>query len=184
VKRIQRTAKAPGEPKASNGWRTPPACFAALDAEFEFSIDLAADETNHLCPLWLGPGGRYHDALDPAAEWAALARSVHPRHPAGFLNTPYSADLIGGFMQRARFESFHGLTVVTLIPDTHDTRWYRTLEQASEIRRIPHRVPYLTSDGQTKAGAMFPSRVAVFRPSPGVQHGAPRIVSWTWRTAA
>lgn len=184
MKRIQRTAKRPGEPKASNGWRTPPECFAALDAEFAFSIDLAADAANSLSPWWIGPGSANEDALQPSVEWAALARLVHPRHPSGFLNPPYSADLIGKFLARARFEAHQGLTVVALIPDTHDTRWYRLLDHTSEIRRIPHRVPYLASDGTTRAGAMFPSCVAVFRPHVGALVGGPRIVSWTWRTAA
>lgn len=36
-----------------NNWMTPPEIFAALDAEFGFYLDAAADFNSTLCPYWL-----------------------------------------------------------------------------------------------------------------------------------
>lgn len=82
-------------------WRTPPELFEKLDQTFDFAIDAAADETNHLCDHWLGPGGMYADAL--TVDWTiALREAIHHDDPkllypaeaawgrAIFFNPPYS----------------------------------------------------------------------------------------------
>lgn len=171
-KTITRTAAVAGGSKASDEWRTEPACFDALHAEFGFRVDLAANRTDHLCETWLGPGGIWHDAL--GWDW-------HKMTGPGFFNPPYSAGRVAPFVTKAIAEVARGFTSVALLPDTHDTVWYRLLDAAAEIRRIPHRVKYLKPDGATAAGAMFPSCVAVFRPQPGVRDPRPRIVTWTYR---
>ena len=174
MKRIQRAASVPGQPKASDLWRTPPALFAALDAEFGFDIDLAANAENHLCPRWLGPGGLAEDAL--AVRWADYGR-------VGFLNCPYSMDLIRRFMPYAARQG-HDMTIVSLTPHDSSTIWWdQSMRWAVEIRELPHRVPYLRADGASKAGAMFSSAVAVFRPQPGILRAQPRRVVWSYRPA-
>ena len=165
-----RTPRVEGEIKASDLWRTPPPLFAALDAEFHFDLDLAADATNHLCPRWLGPGGAAEDAL--TVRWADFGS-------VGFLNKPYSVELIIRFMAAA---SRHGreMTVVALHPHDTSTVWWDFTRSAAEIREMPTRVPYLRADGVTKAGAMFASAVTVFRPQPGILRAQPRRVLWSW----
>lgn len=182
---LTRTKRVPGVLAESDKWRTPPDLFAALHAEFSFMIDLAADETNRLCEFWLGPGSELSEnAL--ATDWRQVTQDQWGGYPHlwGFCNPPYSSELIAQFVEGFVVQTRDGcgFNVAALLPDTHDTRWYRHLRWASEIRRIPHRVPYLKADGTTKAGAMFPSCVAIFRPQPGVRNPAPRIVEWTWRT--
>jgi DNA (cytosine-5)-methyltransferase 1 len=172
MKRLQRTPRAPGAPKASDGWRTPRALFLALHAEFNFQIDLAASPQDRLLDRWLGPGGLAPDAL--AAPWTHFARR-------GFLNPPYSSALIRVFLEKAATEAARGFTSVCLTPYTPDTQWWQSTAAAVEIREIPHRVPYLRADGVTKAGAMFPSAIIVFRPQPGLVRGDPRRVVWTYR---
>jgi hypothetical protein len=103
-----------------------------------------------------------------------------------FLNPPYSAKLIKPFMAKVRDTMARStrLGIVTLTPDDHSTQWYRALDGAAELRRIPHRVPYLKPVGRTLAlaGAMFPSCVGIFRPQIGVWHPhAPRVVAWSWK---
>lgn len=169
---ITRSVNVPGAVKASDLWRTEPACFAALHAEFNFDLDLAANRENSLCRLWFGPESPLtDDALTTV--WTDFDR--------GFLNPPYSQGQIARFLGKAILEMTRGFTTVALLPDTHDTHWYRLLDAAAEIRRIPHRVKYLKADGVTAAGAMFPSCVAVFRPQPGVRDPRPRIVTWSYR---
>lgn len=172
MKQIKRTASVHGQTKASDRWRTPSPVFAALDAEFHFDIDLAADATNHLCPRWLGPGGLAEDAL--TVRWADFGS-------VGFLNMPYSAALIFRFMA-AVAQHRHDMTIVALHPHDTSTAWWDFTRYAVEIRELETRVPYLREDGVTKAGAMFASAVTVFRPQPGLLRALPRRVLWTWLT--
>ena len=181
---LQRVAREPGVLAESDKWRTPPPLHLALDDEFNFAIDLAATKEDRLCVDWLGLGSWIaEDALTTVWQSAAEKGKDHEMlpHRWGYLNPPYSAQLIKQFMEKAVEETRVAFGVVALVPDTHDTQWYRHLRWASEIRRIPHRVPYLKADGSTKAGAMFPSCVAIFRPQPGVRNPSPRVVEWTWR---
>lgn len=171
MKRIERRPRVPGAPKASDRWRTEPALFRALHAEFGFQVDLAADGENTLLDRWLGPGGFAADAL-------AVAWSLHWRR--GYLNAPYSAGFLDAFLAKAVEEAAQGFTTVALTPYTPDVRWWRRTDDAAEIREIPHRVGYLTPDGQAKAGAMFASAALVFRPQPGVLRGQPRRVVWDY----
>ena len=177
---LKRVAREPGVLAESDRWRTPPPLFMALYDEFGFSIDLAATRDDRMLEDWLGPGSDLgEDALKVV--WGGLYAATAPALPWGFLNPPYSAQLIKQFMENVVEQTRTAFAAAVLLPDTHDTQWYRHLRWASEIRRIPHRVPYLKADGSTKAGAMFPSCVAIFRPQPGVRNPQPRVVEWTWR---
>lgn len=173
MKQIRRTASVPGQPKASDRWRTPRPMFDALNAEFSFDLDAAASEHDHLCDRWLGPGGLAEDAL--AVRWADFGRRV-------WLNCPYSSALIRAFLKHASAQAFDGLDLlVTLTPHDTSTKWWDHLRWSTEIREMPHRVPYLREDGVTPAGAMFASAVTIFRPQPGIIRAQPRRVVWTWR---
>lgn len=181
---LQRTVMPEGGVKESDLWRTPRLCYNALNQEFQFHVDLAASGNDHLHPTWwlglsssFGEPCAFVDALD--RPWIDLFPGEG--HRRGFLNPPYSSQIIGPFMEKAAYEASLGFLTVALVPDTPDTKWYRCTEWATEIRHIPHRVPYLKADGTTKAGAMFPSCVVVFRPQPGVRHGSPRHVTWSYR---
>lgn len=172
AKRLRRTARVQGQPKASDFWRTPRDLFVALHREFGFQVDLAANANDRLLDRWLGPGGLAEDAL--TTPWTQHGRR-------GFLNCPYSSTLIAAFMEKAALEMRAGFTTVMLTPYTVDTRWWQHTQDAAEIREIPHRVKYLRADGVTAAGAMFGSAIVVFRPQPGVVRGDPRRVVWTYR---
>lgn len=169
---VRRTPRIPGEPKASDHWRTPRDLFLALHAEFGFQVDLAADATNRLLARWLGPGGLAPDAL--RADWTDYGRR-------GWLNPPYSTELIARFCGKALTEAGRGFTTVALLPYTPSTRWWACTHDAAEIRELPARVKYLKADGATPASAMFPSAVVIWRPQPGVLRGEPRRVLWTHR---
>jgi hypothetical protein len=131
-------------------WRTPHACFDALDREWHFKWDLAADETSSLVrlddqPYFYGPGSIYaEDAL--TVDW--------PRGVACFLNPPFSRTRAAAYRtgrikqgtawvahpidpDKARTyeierwaekcwqESQQGTTIVALIPFAPQTEWYR-----------------------------------------------------------
>lgn len=93
---------------------TPQALFDALNAEFLFTLDAAADETNHKCDVWFGPGGLALDAL--LEDWGGPGSIV-------FCNPPYSA--CKAFVAKAAEEAKKGATAVLLVPARTDTRWWQ-----------------------------------------------------------
>ena len=47
----------------STDWRTPSDLFEALNKEFSFVLDAAADEENHLCKNYFTENGHYDGSL-------------------------------------------------------------------------------------------------------------------------
>lgn len=97
----------------SDFWGTPQEFFVSLHNEFHFTIDAAADDTNHLLPRWWGPG----------SSLGANALEVPWKGETCWLNPPYSNIL--DFARKARYESlFNSVTTVMLIPSRTDTRYW------------------------------------------------------------
>jgi hypothetical protein len=123
-------------------WRTPKWLAQALDEEFGFVLDAAADRFSRIVPdlHFLGPGSDLLDnALCGVGWWDAVA-SVYlggvPMHRrAIFVNPPYSrkrysetrdpAMLIESWVKQAAVEGQHGV-VVALLPYSPQTEWWRT----------------------------------------------------------
>jgi len=138
-------------------WETPANLFARLHAEFDFDLDVAANETNHKCPEWIGPGGDEEDAL--VTVWAPCVCWCNP---------PYSRGLQGKFIAKAARERLLGATTVMLLPartDTkafHDYIWdeFRHVPRAGvEVRFLRGRLKFVGAP----ASAPFPSMIVVFR---------------------
>lgn len=135
---------------------TPQDLFDQLDAEFHFGLDAAANEANHKCERWLGPGGLAPDALS-GVRWSHYAEGK----PI-WLNPPYGCG-IEAWLETAFAEAeFFGATVVVLLPARTDTEWFHelVLPHAAEIRFLRGRLRF----SGMKAGAPFPSMVVVYRP--------------------
>lgn len=131
-------------------WRTPIALFAALNKEFNFSIDGAADVSNALLPVWYGPGGR---------------TGIWPPFERVFCNPPYSQ--IREFVTKAAAARIHGCLSVLLIPARVDTGWFHDYIYKIpdvEVRFLRGRVKFQHPDGREATSAPFPSMVVVFRP--------------------
>lgn len=141
---------------ARHDWRTPVDVFAALDAEFNFTIDAAANADNCLLPRYYGVGGEREDALtDP---WDT--------NEVYFCNPPY------GRMQRAFVQQGYDLlgrggTSAFLLPARTDTKlfhelcWNRLLNRpymGVSVRFLKGR---LTFQG-APTSAPFPSMVVIF----------------------
>lgn len=94
-------------------WQTPPLLFTQLHQEFDFTIDGAASEGNHLLPRWYGPGSTItEDAL--TVDW---------HNERLFINPPYSQ--VAAFVEKASNEKHHAFCAL-LIPARTDTRyWHR-----------------------------------------------------------
>jgi phage N-6-adenine-methyltransferase len=145
---------------AKDDWQTPPELFAKLHAEFCFDADVAANNDNHLCPTWLGPGGAFPDALDKTVYWGR-ANTV-------WMNPPYSRVLQRRFIQKASSQRTAGTTTVALLPARTDTKAFHAYVwnhyehrpyKGVEVRFLPGRLKFVGA----KHGAPFPSMVVVFR---------------------
>lgn len=103
---------------------TPPDFFEALNRGFDFQVDLTANEQNHLCPIWFGPGGRYANAL--IAPWyrcvSVADEKVEPNRSSGYSNPPYGS-FIPEILRKAVEEAARGFTSAFLLP-MRASSWY------------------------------------------------------------
>ena len=126
---------------SNDDYETPPWLFKALDAEFGFTFDAAANEKNALCDRW-GP------------------RDTERFGERVFCNPPYSnVDL---FVDRAMCSK--NLWIL-LLPSRTDTRWFQSLmeEPRASLRFFRKRVRFCL-DGQVADSPRFGSVVAVIKP--------------------
>lgn len=145
-------------------WETAPAIFEQLDEDFgPFDIDLTADATRHLCPVWFGPDSPYgrggYDALtanalnDPQAEGDWSAFGVHN----GYSNPPYGP-FIKRMLEAAKANALHCDFRSTLLLPLRVTKAFKAhvLRGAAEL--------------------IFPDKRLVF-----FENGIPRINEEYWR---
>lgn len=159
-----------------DNWETPQSLFLELDDEFHFTLDAAADRTNHKTDRWYGPGGEVEDAL--SVEW--------PTNEIIWLNPPYSRGAQRRFVNQAVDAAQRGGTVVALLPARTDTRLFhqtvwdtklgRPRRWVRDVRFLAGRVRFI--DAQVRdfifhrenrrmtsgtCGAPFPSMIVVFQ---------------------
>lgn len=92
-----------------DSWATPQSFFDELDAEFHFTIDVCADETNHKCPVYFT---KEQDGL--LQDWGG--------HTV-FCNPPYGAKATGDWTRKCWEEAQKpNTTVVLLIPARTDRK--------------------------------------------------------------
>lgn len=153
-------------------WETPDDVFGALDREFHFRLDAAASAENRKCNRYLS---EIDDALDDAWNWAELAG-----HRAIWLNPPYGPGLLR-WVERCVQEANRDATVVALLPNSTDCRWFHEcLRTADEIRFVQGRINFIGSPSVNTAGSV----IVVWRPYPKLRSVGPRVSSWTWKGQA
>ena len=114
-------------------WRTPPDLFAALDAEFHFTLDAAASDDNHLTERYLTEA---EDGL----------RTPWWEHSV-FCNPPYS-DVTPWVMAAIRNSREAFALSVLLLPNNTDNAWFtHALYGADQIRFIRGRVQFIHPPG-------------------------------------
>lgn len=127
-------------------WATPPDLFAALNAEFHFTLDVCATADNAKCARHFTLA---QDGL--AQEWTGTC----------WMNPPYGRT-IGLWLRKAYESALAGATVVCLIPARTDTAWWHDYAMKGEIRYIRGRVKFAGH----KWNAPFPSAIVIFRGQP------------------
>lgn len=107
-------------------WRTPPALFASLDAEFCFQLDAAAAPHNALCRKFIT--AEQNTLETPWADYLSVPGYV-------WLNPPYSD--ITPFVKKAAAESANQIGTVMLVPADTSVGWFKeAIQTASEVRFI------------------------------------------------
>lgn len=145
-------------------WETPPELWAALNREFAFCWDVAANSQNYKGErgCYYGPGSEYGDD--------ALAIPWGPFISACWCNPPYSRGLQGKFIAKAASEREQGCTTVMLLPARTDTKAFHryiwdcerhTPRPGVEVRFLPGRLKFVGAP----ASAPFPSMICIFRGS-------------------
>ena len=129
----------------TDDWATPQDFFDSLNAEFGFTLDAAADDSNHKCDIYFT---KKENGL--SKKWGG----------ATWCNPPYGRE-IGLWVKKAYQESRAGNLVVMLIPARTDTAWFHEyVLNKAEIRFVRGRLKF----GGAKNAAPFPSMVCIFRP--------------------
>ena len=142
-----------------NSWATDPKVFKALNIEFNFSLDAAANTENHLCDFYFT---KEDDALKQ--NWSSHLDNF--AHKTVFINPPYGRGYIKKFMDKCIEQKGYGVTSVVLVPATLDAKWL-PIASISEIRIITggrlsfyHPITKNKISGNTKG-----SMIVIFRPS-------------------
>jgi phage N-6-adenine-methyltransferase len=131
-------------------WQTPYyELFEPLHRRWQFVADMAANEQNHLLPVWYGPGGVAEDAI--AVPW-----------PEGnvWCNPPYSRGQSRQFIKKAA-ESRDTTTTVMLLPARTDTIAFHHFIYnvvGVDVRFLRGRVRFVGA----AHGAPFPSMLVTF----------------------
>nr|WP_109866256.1 phage N-6-adenine-methyltransferase [Escherichia coli] len=139
-------------------WRTPPALFASLDAEFCFQLDAAAAPHNALCRKFIT--AEQNTLETPWADYLNVPGYV-------WLNPPYSD--ITPFVKKAAAESANQIGTVMLVPADTSVGWFKEATQtASEVRFITAgRLAFINPvTGKPVSGNNKGSMLIIWRPYP------------------
>lgn len=139
-------------------WRTPPALFASLDAEFCFQLDAAAAPHNALCRKFIT--AEQNTLETPWADYLNVPGYV-------WLNPPYSD--IMPFVKKAAAESANQIGTVMLVPADTSVGWFKeAIQTASEVRLITAgRLAFINPvTGKPVSGNNKGSMLIIWRPYP------------------
>ncbi|QKZ96221.1 phage N-6-adenine-methyltransferase [Enterobacter cloacae] len=139
-------------------WRTPPALFASLDAEFCFQLDAAAAPHNALCRKFIT--AEQNTLQTPWADYLNVPGYV-------WLSPPYSD--IMPFVKKAATESANQIGTVMLVPADTSVGWFKeAIQTASEVRFITAgRLAFINPvTGKPVSGNNKGSMLIIWRPYP------------------
>ncbi len=139
-------------------WRTPPALFAALDAEFCFQLDAAAAPHNALCRKFIT--AEQNTLETPWDGYLSTPGYV-------WLNPPYSD--ITPFVKKAAAESANQIGTVMLVPADTSVGWFKeAIQTASEVRFITAgRLAFINPvTGKPVSGNNKGSMIIIWHPYP------------------
>lgn len=125
-------------------WETPQEFFDKYNNQYNFTLDVCADETNYKCEKYFN---LKKDGLKQ--DWSK---------DICWMNPPYGRH-IGKWIKKAYEESLKGAVVVCLLPARTDTKWFHEYCMKGSIEFIKGRLKF----GKNKNAAPFPSMVVIFK---------------------
>jgi phage N-6-adenine-methyltransferase len=138
-------------------WETPQEFFNAVNAEYNFALDVCATRLNAKCD-------RYYTKAEDG-----LSR---PWHGVCWMNPPSGRE-ISRWVQKAYESSLDaGTVVVCLLPARTDTKWWHeyVAAHARRVEFIRGRLKFRNGkNGAAKNSAPFPSALVVFGRSENVE---------------
>lgn len=130
---------------ANDEWQTPQELFDALNTRYSFSIDGAANRTNHRLLRWYGPGGEREDSL--SEPWPSDERI--------WCNPPYSRGKQRKFVLHAIDHAYRGGLSVLLLPaDTSTRLFHELIWKRYPVEFLPRRVKFVGAPSAAKFGSM------------------------------
>ena len=132
-------------------WETPDDFFNKLNEEFNFTLDVCANEENHKLDIYFS---EEQDGLKQ--DW---------NKNTCFMNPPYGRE-ISKWIKKAFEEYKKGSVVVCLIPSRTDTKWWHDYVMKGEIRFIRGRLKFKgrnTKGDLVNYPATFGCAVVIFR---------------------
>lgn len=112
---------------------TPREFIEAVESRFgPLSIDLAANESNHVCDVWYGPGGLVENSLD--VMWLGLAGN-------GWCNPEF--ELIPKFVSKAVECQHRPAWTLLLTPASTGANWFRRCEERGYVIELEDRITFV-----------------------------------------
>ena len=132
-------------PAIKDLWSTPRGLFNKLNDEFNFTLDVAASDENHLCDNYIT---EEMDGLTSA--WGK----------SNWCNPPYSN--IMPWVKVAKKWASNGSVVCMLVPADTSAKWFKlAYDSCSEVRFISGRISFINADtglpvnGNNKGSVIF-----------------------------
>ncbi len=146
---------------AKQDWQTPPWLYELLNEEFNFGMDLFADSSNHLHPVYMSE--KDNDCF--TTDWSELING----DKCAFGNCPYSnkKPTTWDFVKLAyhwayQVDWFCKVPNVLLLPARTDTIVWHECCMKGQIRFIKGRLNFYENGIEASAPAPFPSAVCIF----------------------
>ncbi len=124
-------------------WETPENIFVPLNDEFQFNLDVCANEKNHKCHVYFS---EQNNGLEKF--WG---------DNICWMNPPFGKQ--GKWVKKAYEESLRGATVVCLLPARTNTNWWHDYCMRGKIRFIRGRPKFVGA----KHGLPQPLAIVIFR---------------------
>lgn len=136
-------------------WRTPTAVFKALDDEYGFSVDLFADDENHLCPLYFTEANSAFEH-----QWCFDTPAFgNPEYKRGFIEKAldYAIDQV-----RVK----KNLPAVGLLVPMSATKWFSKALRTCEVHLFEQRIRFTPPPQavRKKSGSNFSNAFVIIRP--------------------
>ncbi len=160
-------------------YETDPDFFAAVNAEFNFGLDAAAEQHNSKCSSYID---KALDALAATVNWilyCVVGKSI-------WINPPYSRGMVPAFLQKAYETSQNGIDIVLLAHSCQDTKYWDdwVFGKAAEVRYIKGRLPFWGPEPDKKGKycniSDLPHALIVYRKR---WTGPTHQYSWDWKQA-